>query len=163
MTTILAYKDGMYADSRCTDEGTAYRCDKIFIVGDQIVGCSGMVSLINSYLARLRSVGDPTKVTPADKRPRVDDDDPDFAGLVLSAKGLFSVGHDFGCDAVRQPYHAIGSGRKAVLAAVETMRTIGGIASIDPVKAVEIACRVDVYSAPPVHRALLGKLEVEWL
>ena len=163
MTTILAYKDGMYADSRCTDAGTAYRCDKIFIVGDQIVGCSGVVSLINTYLARLRSVGDPTKVMPADKRAAADDGDPDFAGLVLSSKGLFSILGDFGCDAVRQPYHAIGSGRKAALAAVETMRLIGGTASIDPVRAIEVACRVDVYSAPPVHRALLGKLEVEWL
>ncbi len=154
----------MYADSKCSDNGTAYRCEKLYVVGDWIIGCAGDVSLINQYMVRLKSVGEPSKVVPLVHDSGTDDEgDAEFSGLALGPKGLYAIDSYFGCDLVLSPYHAVGSGRKAVLAAVETMKALGGVGSIDPVKAVEIACRVDTWSALPVQRITLDKMALEWL
>jgi ATP-dependent protease HslVU (ClpYQ) peptidase subunit len=69
-------------------------------------------------------------------------------------------GIDFGYDQVDGLYHAIGSGRKAALGAIETMKIIPHV-SVDPILAVEAACEVDIFSGGPVHFMTLDDANLE--
>lgn len=162
MTTILAYRDAMYADSSCTDAGTTYTCEKIFKVGSRIIGCSGAVVYINDFIRQMRRGVALSKLRPT-RTIGMDDDDPEFAGLLLSKHGLYTVDNTFGLDKVHGLYHAIGSGRKAVLGAVHMMKLHPGLGGIDPALCIEAACRADAYSRLPIQRMTLAKMELEWL
>lgn len=136
MTTILAdaAKRMMAADSRCTTGPYVSRIKKVVRAGDRLVGTCGLHRDGDAFVEWL-SNPDPKK-----KKPKVDGD---FAALVLDEAGLWL--YDCGCDPVRiaNGIMGIGSGGKMAHAAY--------LAGADLVGAVEIACQLDTYSAPPVE------------
>jgi hypothetical protein len=155
MTTIFVYRDTVYADSRCSEEGTHYKTKKIFRVGEAIVACSGNNVYINAFLKQYAK--DPDKL----KAPRGvghDGEDPEFAALVLNKDGLFVYDIEFGYDQIDGLHHAIGSGRKAVLGALEAMKLRPH--GVDPILCVRAACEVDQYSAPPIQWMKLGEFKL---
>jgi 20S proteasome alpha/beta subunit len=107
MTTI-AYRDGILAaDTRATDSGYhpgIYRCEKLFRVGNDIVGTAGDDTPGMVFL---------DWYTHKDKRKppsRLVDGEADFCCLVLSKNGLFW--YDKWCrpNKVLDEFYAIGSG-----------------------------------------------------
>lgn len=68
--------------------------------------------------------------------------EPDFTILVVTEDGLFEVDRWCVMEPVYEPFYAIGSGSKVAMGAME--------AGASAQKAVEIACRRDPYTAPPV-------------
>jgi ATP-dependent protease HslVU (ClpYQ) peptidase subunit len=152
MTTILAYRNVMVADSRVSECGVAYRTRKLYSIGKMIVGCSGCSIYINEFVRQLREFDGDFSQLKAPKGIEAEDDegDPEFAALVLDESGLYVFGIDFVPDRVDGLYHAIGSGRKAALGALEVMRRLPVI-SVNPITAVEVACEVDIFSGGPVH------------
>lgn len=139
MTTIV-YRDGMMAaDSQTTistDAGGArkFRCEKLYRSkdGKAIIGTAG-----ESFpaLKFVRWYG-------SGKKPPKELAGTDFTCLVLTSSGL--VEYDGHCepDPVLEPFYAVGSGAKAALGALH----MGATAE----QAVEIACRIDPYSSPPI-------------
>jgi hypothetical protein len=129
----------MVADSRMTMESEAggarvFRCEKLYRKAGAIIGLAGDSG---PGLVFLDWYG-----TGRAKPTSLIDGDADFTALVLTKKGLFE--YDKWCrgEKVIGRFYAIGSGAKAALGALH----MGATAR----RAVEIACRVDPYSAPPL-------------
>lgn len=152
MTTI-AYRSGIIAaDSRETWEseagGASYqRCEKLFRkkIGrrDVVIGTAG-----GSYLGMVFVDWYPgiAKVAPGSGQPpeilRDAHLEEDFECVILEGEHVYTVNHL--CRPVRciEPFVAVGSGRKAAMAAMH----MGANAK----RAVEIACKIDPYSALPI-------------
>lgn len=145
MTTI-AYKAGIIAaDSRetCEDESagvTTNRCEKLFRkrVGkrDVVIATAG-----DSYSGMLFVDWYGTgKDAPASLLAL--DSDQDFDVLILDRGKVLVANHLCRSIEVIDPFCAIGSGRKAALAAMHCGRSAR--------EAVRIACLLDPYSAPPI-------------
>lgn len=147
MTTI-AYREGVLAaDSRLTREDEAsgtwsHACQKIYRVfagTDDVAliataGESGPGELFVEQYQRRKLV-------------RADFVDADFECLVRTRRGLFL--YDRWCIAteIKEPFFAIGSGAKAAMGAMH--------AGASAIRAVEIACKIDPYTAAPVVSARL--------
>lgn len=147
MTTI-AYRGGILAadslETLCTEAGGArkFHCEKIYRKklpdgSTAIIACAGESSPALLFLDWYGTKKKPLKV--------LIDAVADFTCLVLTKAGLFE--YDAYCRPLPvmlepYPFYAIGSGAKAALGAMH--------AGADAATAVEIACRVDTYSAPPV-------------
>ena len=145
MTTI-AYKAGIIAaDSRetyCTDAGgsTVSRCEKLFRkkVGrrEVIIGTAGGTYAGMLFVDWYGSGKDrPAVLTDLDLEE-------DFDVLILEHGKVFTCNHLCRPVEVLDPFCAIGSGRKAALAAMHCGRSAR--------EAVRIACLLDPYSAPPI-------------
>lgn len=67
----------------------------------------------------------------------------DFEVLVLRQSGLYEVDKYCHLSKVLNPFYAVGSGAKAAMGAMHM--------GADARKAVEIACKIDPYSAPPIY------------
>lgn len=160
MTTILAYRDGMYADSRWSEDGAHFATPKLDVVDDLIVGCAGETYPINHFLAQLRE-GRKLHELEAPVPPGHESKLLEFSGLVLGADnhprwpGLWYFGERFEGDKVDDIYYAIGSGASAALAALHALRA--RCEGVSPILCVECAIRVDTYSAPPVQWMRLGE------
>ena len=74
------------------------------------------------------------------KKPKIHGE---FEALVLTPKGLYHVDDGLSFNLVNDPWFAIGSGSHAALGALHAGKTLE--------EAVEIACRVDVNSGPPIQ------------
>ena len=140
MTTI-AFKHGvMAADSRATTEdGRHIRCEKLYRV--VAAGTPALVGLAGGSFDGLAFLD--WLVGEDDKPPqRLIDGEADFWAMVYNKNGLFL--YDKWCrpDKVLDSVFAIGSGSKAALGAMH--------AGADAARAVEIACKIDVYSALPI-------------
>lgn len=161
MTTI-AYRDGVLAaDSRETWEseagGASYsNCEKLFrkVVGrrEYLIGTAGGSYLGMVFVDWFKGIG-----AGFDEPPSILRDahlEEDFDVLIVARDGVYTANHL--CRPVRSAgnrFVAIGSGRKAALAAM----FMGASAA----KAVAIACKVDPFSAPPiVAMRLEGKARV---
>lgn len=146
MTTIV-YRDGiMAADSRVTVETEAggirhFKCEKLYrktCYGkeDVIIGLAGESGPGLVFLDWFGTVGDSTP-------PSVlIDGEGDFTALVLRKSGLYE--YDKWCrgEKVMGRFYAVGSGAKAALGALH----MGASAK----RAVQVACKVDTYSAGPI-------------
>lgn len=144
MTTI-AYRDGvMAADSCVTVESEAAghikgHCVKLFRKGGAIIGLQGESSPGMFFLEWFGT----RKPAPA----VLQESEADFCALVLDKRGKLYE-YDKWCNAdpviltKSRPFHAIGSGSKAALAAMY----MGANAR----RAVAVACALDPYTAPPV-------------
>jgi len=133
----------MAADSRATVEGddggtSVTKCSKLFRkkVGKKevIIGTAGETGPGLIFLDWYGSGKDaPLKLI---------DGDADFTCLVLTNEGLFE--YDKWCrgEEVLDKFYAIGSGRKAAMGAMH--------AGAEAKHAVQIACLVDPFTAPPV-------------
>lgn len=137
MTTV-AYRDGVIAsDSQVSS-------------GDTIVGFTPKCGIINGVLYGFSGAMALGQAFEAWLRRGMNGDPPAMEKSGLAAKGL--VVHDGiilswesgGWDRLHAPYYAIGSGRDHALAAM----AVGACA----VKAVEAACKHDVWSGGPIYR-----------
>lgn len=141
MTTIAVRMGVMAADSRVTHDSEGggsrvTRCVKLLRVRDALVGLSGEsepgLIFLDWYKSGKREA------------PGVlIDGEADFTALVLTPKGLFEYGKYCRPEKILDKFWAIGSGTKAALGAMH----MGASAE----RAVEIACLIDPYTAPPIH------------
>lgn len=140
MTTIAVRNGIMAADSRVTSDGensgTRYfRTEKLFRKGRDLIGLAGESE---PGLIFLDWYGSGKKDAPG----VLIDGEADFTALVLTRKGLFEYGKYCRGERVLEPFYAIGSGAKAALGAMHM--------GADARRAVQIACKIDPYSAPPI-------------
>lgn len=145
MTTI-AYRNGIIAaDSRETWEseagGTTYGpTEKLFRkrVGkrDVIIGTAGGSYLGMVFFDWYGTAGEPPSIL---RDAHLEED---FDVLILDRGKVLTANHLCRAIEVIAPFTAIGSGRKAALAAMHCGRTAK--------EAVAIACKVDPFSAPPI-------------
>lgn len=151
MTTI-AFKDKVFAaDSRETwyseaGGSTVGSCEKLFRVRPKgtrrevVIGTAG-----GSYLGMV--FVDWFEKTGGDGEPPVilrdAHLDEDFDVLVWDRGALYTANHLCRLIKVIEPFTAVGSGRKAALAAMHCGR--------NAYQAVQVACKIDPYTAPPIR------------
>lgn len=124
----------MAADSLVTSDrvvsGTVRKLSRLKDGG--IVGCAGRVDVAGEFAAWLNGV--------AEKPKEVDDD---FYALVLTADGeVFLYDERLSPTHVEADFYAIGSGHEVAKGAMAAGAT--------PEEAVEIACKLNLYTGPPV-------------
>lgn len=150
MTTI-AYKNGVVAaDSRVTVESESggarnFRTEKLFrrtvhingVPKNVILATAGESAPGSLFVEQWASGKSLPEIREAFAYT-----EPDFTILVVSEDGLFEVDRWCVMEPVYEPFYAIGSGSKVAMGAME--------AGASAQKAVEIACRRDPYTAPPV-------------
>jgi ATP-dependent protease HslVU (ClpYQ) peptidase subunit len=130
MTTIAANHQVMAADTQVTSDDTCYYAEKIFRIGDELIGCAG-----ESEACLLFAEWYPRRAEEEFKLPR--DCEDNFQALVLNHGGLFIYGKRGKCERVRDGVMAIGSGQALALAAFDTMQMLGE--NPDPELAVKIS------------------------
>lgn len=163
MTTILAFRDTMYSDSRWSEEGSHFPTPKIDKVGDLIVGCAGETYPINHFIAQLREHRALHEFEPP-VPPGHESKLLEFSALVLGPDehpyypGLWYFGERFEGDRIHDIYFAIGSGGQPALAALHAMKAL--LEAPRPIVCVECAIRVDTYSHGPVQWMKLGEYEL---
>jgi hypothetical protein len=141
MTTIAVRGGIMAADTRVTHDSEGggvrvTRCVKLLRCRDAIIGLSGESEPGLVFLDWYRSA----KAAP----PSVFiEGEADFTALVMTAKGVFEYGKYCRPEKILDKFWAIGSGAKAALGAMH--------AGVGAERAVEIACLIDPYTAPPIH------------
>jgi len=123
----------MAGDSKVTDSGLVYQTDKIFLIDGYIVGVCGETDYTNRFLDWFTS-GRPEGAPSLGKKS--------FAALALSPEGLFLFSDCCRPDPLHNEYYAIGAGAMAAMAAMALGHS--------PEIAVEIACKVNNDSGPPV-------------
>jgi ATP-dependent protease HslVU (ClpYQ) peptidase subunit len=127
----------MAADSKCTSGDVWSPTRKIWRHGEELIGVAGDMNHAARFL----------KWYMAGRKGPLAIKSPDFEALILREDGLYHV-TDNGLEFKEERgFFAIGSGQKAALAIL--------IAGLGPVKAVEIACQVDISSG--------GEVKVEHL
>lgn len=146
--TTIAYKNGVLAADSCvslqTEAGGSrkFRCEKLYrkTIGkgrskkNVIIGLGGESSPGLLFLDWYGSGKEPPT--------QLIDGDADFTALILTLDGLFEADAYCRPDKILEPFYAIGSGAKAALGAMH--------AGASAKRAVEIACRIDPYTAPPI-------------
>lgn len=145
MTTICYRANIIAADSRETwgseAGGTSVgNCEKLFRkrVGkrDVVIGTAGGSYLGMVFVDWYGSTAEPPPIL---RDAHLDED---FDVLILDRGKVYTANHLCRPILVVDPFIAIGSGRKAALAAMYCGRSAR--------EAVSIACKVDPYSAPPI-------------
>jgi ATP-dependent protease HslVU (ClpYQ) peptidase subunit len=150
MTTI-AFRDGIIAaDSRTTTDTEAggtrvFTCQKLYPKKVKLDGLEEDVILATageSAPGELFTEWFGTGKDVSDMRDTFVLGQADFTVLVLKTDGLYEV--DMYCHLTRilDKFYAVGSGAKAAMGAM--------FAGADARRAVEIACKIDPYSAPPI-------------
>jgi len=129
MTTIAANLKEMSGDSRVTIGSIFYHADKIFRIGDSIVGVCGDAGLTTKFLAWFR------KECPSDEVSMTLDDEHQFNALVLNARGLFLYSDCSEPDRLHDKFFAIGAGADIALAAM--------VLGKNPTEAVQLACKLN--------------------
>lgn len=150
MTTI-AFKNGVIAaDSRVTvdSEGGGVRnfhTEKLFRrrvilngTEQEVIMATAGESAPGSLFVEQFSSGKSL----AEIRDVFGDSDVDFTILLVTQAGLFEVDKWCVMEPVYEPFYAIGSGAKLAMGAME--------AGVSAARAVEIACKRDPYTAPPI-------------
>lgn len=147
MTTIAYRKGVIAADSRTTIEtegggARMFLCEKLFrkavtidgVLQEVIVATAGESSPGMVFLDWFGTGKEPPD--------RLIDGEADFTCLVLQQDGLYE--YDAWCRGIKieDEFYAIGSGAKAALGAMQ----MGASAA----RAVEVACKIDPYSGPPI-------------
>jgi len=152
MTTIVATKDGIWADSMETDEDSisSKTSKKIYRVNGWIVATAGKSICTPLYIKWAESgfkAAPPTELS---------EDPEEFTAVFLSEK----TGELWYCEgAVRmrvKPPVVIGSGATYALAALKTMKKLGVFS--DPAIAVKIACELDTKSGGRLQKVLRKKV-----
>ena len=142
MTTIAANLKEMAGDSRVSVDSICYHTDKVFSIGDSIVGVCGDAGLTTKFLAWFR------KECPSDEIGMSLDDEHEFAALVLNPRGLFYYSDCAEPDKIHDKNMAIGAGMDIAQAAMFLGKT--------PTEAVHVACKLDVgHTGGPVKTLAL--------
>ncbi len=141
--TVIAVRAGLIAaDSRETwGDSTVSQCEKLFRkrVGrrEHVIGTAG-----GSYSGMLFVDWWGSGKEPPETLTEHLDLEEDFEVIVWDGRKLFTANHLCRLVPVIGPFAAVGSGRKAALAAM----MMGATAR----RAVEIACKIDPYCAIPI-------------
>ena len=143
MTTIAADpKLGlMVTDSNVTDGAQKWSEHKVERIGDTLYGTCGDAVDGDKFYDWIRRGA-------KGRKPKLDENE--FNALALNDKGLFWFDNKLHPIRHKEPF-AIGSGATAARAALEC--------GADIVRAVEVACKVDAGSAPPVQVYRLSPLQ----
>lgn len=150
MTTIIATPDALYSDSLITGNPIAFKSEKLYRIGDSIIGCAGTTYLINDWLEcrrKRKKFKMPTKFeSPKDK---------DLVVLIVNKKGIFHMDTDLSVDPVNEPYMAIGSGAQAACGALRQQAKYGASRenpfAYDFKVALEIAAEIDECTRLPMQ------------
>lgn len=149
MTTIVAVKGKMLADSKVSiGRGYSYPTTKIVKTHNRLVGAAGHAGDCSRFL---EWANDDFR---AKARPKFVAENTEDAidGLIVQEDGIYFFAPSFpGPEKINSDFYAIGSGGKAARAAMH--------AGASPEEAIEIACRVDDYSGPPIIILELDKKE----
>jgi hypothetical protein len=130
VTTIAANRKTMAADTRVIGAGPMYHTNKIFHIGDALVGVAGAVGHTTKFLAWFR------KECPQDEvAMNFSEDDPGFAALVLRPSGLFYYADCCEPDRLHEKHFAIGTGGGYAVVAMDNGKT--------PAQAVRCAMKYD--------------------
>lgn len=131
MTTIAVNKKSMAADSQFTHQNLITRGDKIFKLGDDIIGYCGDVESGTSFIDWKKGGEKPAEL------------EEDFEAFVLSKSGQITwYGSKMIALPIKEKFTAIGSGSHLAIGAM--------YAGLSPEEAVKIACKVDTFSCLPV-------------
>lgn len=132
MTTIAATKDMIAADRRVDVDGVAYYAGKLYNIDDFLIGAAGDNEAIMRFLDWW-----PKR---EDRRLRINRK-LEFEAIVLSHAGLWVYDHAGIPDVISDGIVAIGTGRAAAMAAMDTMRLLRR--KVDPRSAVLVARQRD--------------------
>lgn len=131
MTTIAINKTSIAADSQFTHQNLITKGDKLFRVGDDIIGFAGAVEAGIAFVDWKKGGEKPVEL------------DEDFEAFVLSKDGRITwYGSKMVPIPVKEKFTAIGSGSHLAIGAM--------YAGLSPEEAVKIACKVDTGSCLPV-------------
>lgn len=147
MTTI-AYKNGVIAADSCvslqTEAGGSrkFKCEKLYrkTIGKGRSKRQVIIALAGESFPGLMFLD----WYGSGKEPptQLIDGQADFTALVLTNEGLFEADAYCRPDKIIDQFYAVGSGAKAALGAMH--------AGASAKRAVEIACLIDPYTAPPI-------------
>lgn len=136
MTTIAVNLKSMAGDSKVAGSGSIYHCDKVFRIGDSLVGVAGNVQNTTKFLAWFR------KECPPDEVAMDLSDDKTFEAVVVNADGIFYYADCVEPDKLHEKFFAIGSGAMAAMAAM--------LVGKSPAEAVKIAAKLDHNTGGPI-------------
>jgi ATP-dependent protease HslVU (ClpYQ) peptidase subunit len=134
MTTIVANRVCMAADSKVTEESTFYYTNKLRVIRGCIVGGAGATDAVNIFLDWFRD-GGAEGAAPYVELPKDGEDDAGIIVLVLSTRGLFLYTSCCEPDPLDDEFYAVGTGKGPALAAMRMGAT--------PRRAVEVAAEID--------------------
>lgn len=158
MTTILAHRNIFYSDSRWSEEGAHFPVTKIKHIeskhGDFMMAGCGESRPINHLEVQLRKGVPLAELEPLPLLPGEEKALEFGALLIAPSLELFHIDQYFAYDLIHDITYAIGTGGTPALAAMHVMKALGH--SPCPIRAVEAACYVDTYSAPPVQWMAYG-------
>ena len=144
MTTIVGNKEKLVADSRFTmfsrNGDSIVNSPKLYRKRDAIIGTCGHADNGDIFVRWYGS---------KKKAPKFKTDE--FEALVLTAKGLFHYDENCSSGPVLSQWCAIGTGGHAAYGALYMGATLE--------QAVEIACKVDIYSGEPIQTMKLETSE----
>src|SRR5260221_2873148 len=141
MTTIVAVKNRMLADSKVTlGKGYSYPTTKIIKARNMLVGAAGHAGDCSRFLEwateDFRQKAKPKFECPDGHEDAID-------GLVVKLDGIFYFCPSYPSpEKINAEFYAIGSGSKAARAPM--------LLGATPEKAMDIACLVDDYSGSPI-------------
>lgn len=139
MTTIVADRKGMAADSLTVIGELGYHAPKMIVVGDAIIAGAGEATAIKEFFEWWPRRHD--SALNIKKKA-------EFQGMALTKEGIFVYGNKGDFDKIDDPYMAIGSGSGIALGAMDTMLHLGHAPDVR--LAVEIACHRSPQSDGPV-------------
>lgn len=160
MTTIVVTPTMMVADTMVSFEerGIFYPTQKIFRINGELVGARGHSG---NCLRMLEWAKSGWTMSSRPKFEKVEEDDNDSEGLydtdvlIVNKQGIFYFCPEYPQpEEILFPFFAVGSGGKCAMGAMK--------AGADPIKAVQIAAEVDLWTGPPIHILYLagGDLDV---
>jgi hypothetical protein len=141
MTTVVATRDRIVCDSKATHGDTSYHTKKVEEFRGSLLGVCGDTEQLGLFMRWYKGGRKPSKIP-------VINGEAEFTVLVLSKRGLQIYVNTFEPDQVTDLHYAIGTGAHAALAAMACGKS--------PEQAVEIACRIDTNSGPPIQTFLLA-------
>lgn len=128
MTVIAANRKEIAGDSRVACGSIYYNSDKVFRIGDSLIGVCGDADYTTRFLEWFR------KECPDGETGFTLDDDHTFAALVLNSRGLFFYADIAPPDHLHNKFYAIGAGADIAMAAMSMGKS--------PSDAVRLACRL---------------------
>ena len=134
MTTIVATRYLMAADTKTIVGESWFYGHKMTRIGKAVVGCAGDSTAIEKFLAWYRK--------PRGKKPEFKDSE-SFNALVLTPTSLYHVDESLTLDPMTDPYFAVGTGAIAALVAMDC--------GLSPVEAIEAAARRDLNTGGKVE------------
>lgn len=154
MTTIIATPYALYSDSLITGNPVAFKSEKLYRIGDSIIGCAGTTYLINDWLDARRK-RKKFRMPEHFEKP----EDKDLNVLIINKAGIWHMDEDLAVDRVNEPYMVIGSGAQAACGALRQQSRLGHLldGGYDFKTALEIAAEIDECTRLPMQVLYLNK------